>query len=142
VTLNVSSLSSDFNQSCDNGHHAEMQLVGFIDRQSARWRARLGTVALHNRSRRGPNWGYSACNACLAELATFLQRLNGLSRPAPVRASLSWERLYTGRASCRHPTDAEHIRNLVASGWAEPMGPRPAGTQWPVPYSMPVGSRS
>ena len=142
VTLNVSSLSSDFNHSCDNGHHAEMQLIGFIDRQSPRWRAQLGTLALHNRSRRGLNWGYSACNACLAELAGFLRRLNGLARPAPVRASLSWERLYTGRASCRHPTDAQNIRNLVANGWTEPMGPRPAGTQWPVPYSMPVGSRS
>jgi UDP-2,3-diacylglucosamine pyrophosphatase LpxH len=133
VTLNVSSLDSDFKHSCDNGHHSEMQLVGFIDRQSAAWRRRLGSLAVHNRSRRGSGWGYSACNACCAGLASFLQRLGSMPRSAPVRASISWERLYAGRASCGHPTDADHIRNLVASGWSEPMGPRPAGTEWPTP---------
>lgn len=133
VTVNVSSMDSDFRHSCDNGHHAEMQLVGFIEHQTADWRGRLGRLALHNRSRRGPGWGYSACNACCGELAAFLRRLNGLPRPASVSAGISWERLYVGRASCGHPTDAGHIRNLVASGWSEPMGPRPAGTQWPTP---------
>ena len=138
VTLNVSSMDGDFAHSCDNAHHAEMQLVGFIDKQSARWRGQLGSLALHNRSRRGQGWGYSACNPCLADLAWFLQRLNRVPRSAPVKASISWERLYEGRASCQHPSDAQHIRDLVASGWTEPMGPRPAGTQWPDPAPAPV----
>ena len=140
VTLNVSRMDSGFKTSCDNAHHAEMQLAdlhGFIDQQPAAWRSRLGTIALHNRSRRGPAWGYSPCNACCADLAAFLQRLNSLSRRNPVKASLSWERLYEGRRDCNHPTDAAHIRKLVASGWDEPMGPRPAGTTWPTPTPAP-----
>jgi hypothetical protein len=102
-----------------------MQLVGFVDAQPAVWRTRLARLSIHNYSRRGLTWGYSACNACLHDLAEFLTRLNALPRPQRVRASISWERLYDKNARCGHPTDAANIRRLVAAGWDEPQGERP-----------------
>jgi Calcineurin-like phosphoesterase len=138
VTFNVAGLDGDYRRGCTNGHHAEMQLVGFVNAQHVSWRMKLGSLDLHNRSRRGPTWGYSACNACLHDLASFLQALNSLTRPAPVKASISWERLYDKNKACGHPTDAANIRRLVAAGWDEPMGSRPAGTHWPTPVPAPV----
>jgi hypothetical protein len=140
VTFNVAGLDDDFRRGCRNGHHAEQQVVGFINAQPARWRANIRKLELHNRSRRGPTWGFSACNACLSDLASFLTALNSISRPAPVRASISWERLYTKNPRCGHPTDAANIDRLVAAGWDQPMGPRPAGTRWPTaPQRAPAG---
>jgi predicted phosphodiesterase len=132
VTFNVAGLDNDHRRRCTNGHHAEMQLVGFVNAQPVPWRMRLGRLELHNYSRTGPTWGYSACNACLHDLASFLTALNSLTRRDKVRASISWERLYDKNAACGHPTDAANIRRLVSAGWDEPMGPRPPGTQWPV----------
>jgi hypothetical protein len=131
VTFNIAGLDGRFRGRCTNGHHAEMQLTAFVNAQPVAWRMRLGKLALLNRSRRGPTWGYSACNACLHDLALFVTALNR-SRPRPVRASISWERLYDRNRACGHPTDAANIRRLVQAGWDEPQGPRPPGTQWPT----------
>ncbi len=125
VTFNIAGLDHDYRRRCTNRHHAEMQLVGFVDAQPAVWRTRLARLSIHNYSRRGLTWGYSACNACLHDLAEFLTRLNALPRPQRVRASISWERLYDKNARCGHPTDAANIRRLVAAGWDEPQGERP-----------------
>jgi len=132
VTFNVAGLDDDFRRGCRNGHHAEMQVVGFVNAQPIGWRMNVRKLELHNRSRRGPTWGYSACNACLSDLASFLIALNSITRPAPVRASISWERLYKKNRRCGHPTDAANIDRLVGAGWDQPMGPRPAGTRWPA----------
>ncbi|MDA0160873.1 metallophosphoesterase [Solirubrobacter ginsenosidimutans] len=137
VTFNVAGLDEP-RRRCTNGHHAEMQLVGFVNAQPAAWRARLAKLALHNYSRRGPTWGYSACNGCLHDLAVFLETLNHQRRAGRIRASISWERLYDKNRACGHPTDAANIRRLVAAGWDEPMGPRPAGTRWPVTAAAPA----
>jgi hypothetical protein len=110
-----------------------MQLVGFVNAQPPSWRSRLGRIELHNYSRKGPTWGYSACNPCLHDLADFLIALNGLPRPSPIWASISWERLYDKNRVCGHPTDAANIRRLVDAGWDEPMGSRPPGTRFPAP---------
>jgi hypothetical protein len=114
-----------------------MQMVGFVNAQPPRWRSRLGTIEMHNYSRKGPTWGYSACNACLHDLAAFLTALNGLSRPRRIKASISWERLYDKNARCGHPTDATNIRRLVDAGWDEPQGSRPGGTRFPSPGTVP-----
>jgi hypothetical protein len=138
VTFNVAGLDGDFRRGCRNDHHAEMQLVGFVNAQPDAWRMNIRKLELHNRSRRGPTWGYSACNACLSDLASFLPALNR-GRATPVRASISWERLYTKNPRCGHPTDAASIDRLVAAGWDQPMGPRPAGTRWPTVQRTPSG---
>jgi hypothetical protein len=139
VTFNVAGLDDDYKRRCSNAHHAEMQLVGFINAQSIPWRMSLSEIAIHNYSRQGPALGYSACNACLSDLASFLQALNSITRPAPVKASISWERLYKKNPSCRHPTDAANIDRLVRAGWDQPMGDRPPGTKWPaVPTPVPA----
>ena len=137
VTFNVAGLDNDYRRKCTNGHHAEMQMVGFVNAQSAQWRSRLGGIELHNYSRKGPTWGYSACNACLHDLASFLTALNSISRPRPIKASISWERLYDKNTRCGHPTDAANIRRLVQAGWDEPQGPRPVGTRFPSPATVP-----
>jgi hypothetical protein len=129
ATINVAGLDPDI---CSNGHHAEQQLVGFVQAQGARWQTQLARIEMHNYSRKGPTWGLSACNACLSDLVVFLKMLNGLPRSDRVRASISWERLYTKNVACGYPTDAANIRALVRAGWDEPQGPRPAGTQWPA----------
>jgi UDP-2,3-diacylglucosamine pyrophosphatase LpxH len=142
VTFNVAGLGNDWRRRCTNGHHAEMQLVGFVNAQPISWQVRLGKLELHNYSRRGPTWGYSACNACLHDLASFLTALNSLTRRDKVRASISWERLYDKNKVCGHPTDAANIRRLVDAGWDEPMGPRPVGTSWPTgPPRVPAPPR-
>jgi hypothetical protein len=129
ATINVAGLDPDI---CSNGHHAELQLVGFVRAQGARWQTQLARIEMHNYSRKGPTWGLSACNACLSDLAAFLRALNALPRSDRARASISWERLYTKNVACGYPTDAANIRALVRAGWDEPQGKRPAGTQWPV----------
>jgi hypothetical protein len=132
VTFNVVGLDGDYRRGCVNGHHAEMQVVGFVNAQRIPWQMRLRRLELHNRSRRGLGLGYSACNACLHDLASFLVALNSITRRDPVKASISWERLYDKNRRCGHPTDAANIDRLVAAGWDQPMGPRPAGTRWPA----------
>jgi UDP-2,3-diacylglucosamine pyrophosphatase LpxH len=140
VTFNIAGLDNDYRRRCTNRHHAEMQLVGFVDAQPVAWRTRVARLELHNRSRKGLTWGYSACNACLHDLAEFLTRLNNVPRRQRVKASISWERLYDKNPRCGHPTDAANIRRLVSAGWDEPQGPRPAGTRWPTdPELAPLG---
>jgi UDP-2,3-diacylglucosamine pyrophosphatase LpxH len=138
VTFNVAGLDNDYKRRCTNGHHAEMQLVGFVNAQLPQWRGRLGTIELHNYSRKGPTWGYSACNPCLHDLADFVSALNRLPRPRRIKASISWERLYDKNRICGHPTDAANIRRLVGAGWDEPQGSRPPGTQFPTPTPTPT----
>ena len=128
ATINVAGLDPDI---CSNGHHAELQLVGFVRAQSPAWQGQLARIEMHNYSRKGPTWGLSACNACLSDLAVFLQALNH-GRADRIRASISWERLYTKNAACGYPTKAASIEALVRAGWDEPQGRRPAGTKWPV----------
>jgi hypothetical protein len=138
VTLNVERLDRDFRRSCGNEHHAENQLVGFIRAQPLSWQLRLGLLQLYNRSRKGPNLGYSACSACCQDLASLLKWLNGMSgRNRKVRPSISWERLYDKRAACGHPTTLTAIRMMIAAGWDPPQGP------WPVtrPAPSPVRRR-
>jgi UDP-2,3-diacylglucosamine pyrophosphatase LpxH len=140
VTINIAGLDNDYRRRCTNRHHAEMQLVGFVDAQTPAWRARLARLELRNRSRRGPDRGYSACNACLHDLADFLTRLNS-GRPQKVTAFIGWELLYTKNPRCGHPTDAANIRRLRSAGWEEPQGPRPVGARGPTnPELAPVGS--
>jgi UDP-2,3-diacylglucosamine pyrophosphatase LpxH len=125
IAFNVAGLTADHRRGCTNAHHAEQQLVGFVDAQPVQWRMRLAKLGLHNYSRKGPDWGYSACNACLHDLAAFLTALNRLTRPSPVRAGISWERLYDKNAICGHPTDAANVDRLVRAGWDHPQGPMP-----------------
>jgi hypothetical protein len=101
-------------------------------------------MELHNCSRRGPNLGYSACNACLDDLAVFLRSLNQLPRPVPVKASISWERLYNTTRQCGHRTDADNIRRLCAAGWDPPQGPMPIrpGEAGPCPVKPPTPPRA
>ena len=129
VTINIAGLDNDYRRRCTNRHHAEMQLVGFVDAQPPAWKSRLASLELYNRSRRGVTWGYSACNSCLHDLADFLTRLNAMSRPQPVRAKISWERLYDKNPRCGHPTNAANIRRLMRAGWDKPQGPMPPGAQ-------------
>jgi hypothetical protein len=126
VTFNVAGLDNDFRRGCRNDHHAEMQVVGFINAQPPRWRTNIQKLELHNRSRQGANLGYSACNACLSDLASFLKGFT----PGSVRASISWERLYDKNPRCGHPTDGANVARLVAAGWDKPKGPMPADTPW------------
>jgi hypothetical protein len=135
VTFNVAGLTAKWRDRCTNKHHAEMQLVEFVNAQPVEWRQRLAVMELHNYSRRGPNLGYSACNACLDDLAGFLRSLNQLPRTAPIKASISWERLYNTTRQCGHRTDAANIRRLCAAGWDPPQGPMPirAGESGPCP---------
>ena len=137
VTFNVAGLDNDYRRKCTNAHHAEMQMIGFVNAQSGLWRSRLGRIEIHNYSRKGPTWGYSACNACLHDLAAFLTALNSITRPQPIKASISWERLYDKNARCGHPTTAANIKRLVDAGWDEPQGSRPAGTRYPSPTTDP-----
>jgi hypothetical protein len=141
VTFNVAALL-DKRRGCRNDHHAEMQVVGFVNAQNARFKLRLGRLQLHNRSRRGPGWGWSACNRCLGELAAFLKMLNTPSRRGTVTASISWERLYVkGPPGCGHETDAASIQQLVDAGWDQPQGDRPPGTKWPTRAPAPPARR-
>jgi hypothetical protein len=115
ATWNVARLDSDFKRSCGNEHHAETQLVSFIERQPMPWRMRLGSVALHNRSRGRTSLGYSPCNACCHDLALFLTALKQLS--GGTTGMVSWQTLYEGRPMCGHPTDTANIIGLRAAGW-------------------------
>jgi hypothetical protein len=134
VTFNVGSLAKG---SCTNVHHAEMQLVRWITEQPNRWQAGISGIRLHNRSRRGPNRGFSACNACCDDLAKFLVALNALQAPQKIDAGISWEMLYDGRADCGHPTDAKNVKRLKDAGWGEPQGPRPVGARSLTPAGVP-----
>jgi hypothetical protein len=124
VTLNTLRLDDDFQRSCDNDHHAEMQLVRWITEQPRSERKKIGTIRVSNRSRRGPGRGPSPCNSCCVDLAEFLKSLNALVAPRRIDASISWEMLYTGRKDCEHPTNNLNIRRLRDAGWGEPQGPR------------------
>lgn len=125
VTFNTGPLDVSYRSQCRNAHHAEVQLTGFIEAQPARWRSQISRLRLLNRSRQGPNLGYSPCTACCDDLAKFMRALNDLRSPLTVDAGISWERLYDKGKICGHPTDTACIRKLRESGWGEAQGPRP-----------------
>jgi hypothetical protein len=125
VTFNVGPLDDGYRSRCRNAHHAEVQFIRFIEAQPARWRSQIARLHLANRSRQGPNLGYSPCTACCADLAQFMQGLNALRSPRTVDAGMSWERLYDKGSACGHPTDQACVRKLRDSGWGEPQGERP-----------------
>jgi UDP-2,3-diacylglucosamine hydrolase len=139
LTFNVAALL-DRRRGCRNDHHAEMQLTRFIREQDARFQLRLGKLELHNYSRRGVDWGWSACNKCLEGLAIFLKALNNPGRTtAPARASIGWERLYEkGAPGCGHETDGAHIKLLMDAGWDHPQGPMPEGARELPPARPPA----
>lgn len=146
VTFNVAGLDNDFRRSCTNGHHAEMQMTRFVKEQPELWRSQLGAIELRNYSRTPSAAGYSACNACLHDLAGFVVGLNRLPRPRPISMSVSWERLYDKNSRCGHPTDAANIARLVAVTGRKPQGPLPVGAQslsatTVAQPSTPTGSR-
>jgi pimeloyl-ACP methyl ester carboxylesterase len=125
VTFNTGPLDVSFKNQCGNAHHAEVQLIGFVEAQPARWRSQIARLRLRNRSRQGPNLGYSPCTSCCDDLANFMRGLNDLRSPLTVDAGISWERLYDKGKICGHPTDSACIRKLRESGWGEAQGPRP-----------------
>jgi pimeloyl-ACP methyl ester carboxylesterase len=124
VTFNVGNLDDRYQNRCRNAHHAEMQLIRWVEEQPASWRARLRTVHVANRSRSTGVRGYSPCNACCADLVRFLAALKALSG-RPVDARISWLELYTKGGICGHPTDRANLDRLRAGGW-QLDGPLPA----------------
>jgi len=134
VTFNTGPLEPT-TRICTNAHHAETQLISWVGKQREAWGARIGSLRIDNRSRRGRNRGYSPCKACCADLVRFVKALNALPRPAPVKAFISWERLYDGGVRCKqqHRTENGDLRDLMRSGWGI-MGPTPPGfTPPPAP---------
>ena len=71
VTFNPERLDQDFSGRCRADHHAEKQLVGWIEMQPTEWQVQIGTVLISNRSRRLGR-GYSPCTSCCGDLANFL----------------------------------------------------------------------
>jgi pimeloyl-ACP methyl ester carboxylesterase len=134
VTFNVGNLDARYQNQCRNAHHAEMQLVRWVEEQPATWRARLRTVHIANRSRSTSVKGYSPCNACCADLVRFLVALKALSGGRPIDARISWLEPYTKGAICGHPTDRANLDRLRTSGWWLD-GPPPAAP--PPPASPP-----
>jgi pimeloyl-ACP methyl ester carboxylesterase len=124
VTFNVGNLDARSRRQCRNAHHAELQLVRWVEEQPATWRARLRAVVVANRSRSARVRGYSPCNACCADLIHFLVNLRALTG-RPVDAAISWLEPYTKGGICGHPTDRANLDRLRAAGW-QLDGPLPA----------------
>jgi len=120
VTFNPERLDQRFADKCTNAHHAEMQLVGWIEKQPPAWRVRLGTVLISNRSRKQAR-GYSPCASCCDDLAKFLMALRDLQnlRGRPIaEAGMSWLTLYTYAKICpSHPTTKASLDLMYKRGW-------------------------
>jgi hypothetical protein len=132
VTFNVGNLDEQNQSRCRNAHHAEMQLVRWVEEQSASCRALIRTIHIANRSRSGSIRGYSPCNACCSDLARFLTSLKALSGGRWIDARISWREPYTKGAICGHPTNAANLDRLKAAGWQLDDGQPPAPPRPPV----------
>jgi hypothetical protein len=134
VTFNPERLDQRFADKCTNAHHAEMQLVGWIEKQPPAWRVRLGTVLISNRSRRQDR-GYSPCTSCCDDLAKFLVALRDLQqlRGRPLaEAGMSWLTLYTYAKICSsHPTTRASLEMMFKRGW------KLGGPGWTSPPPVP-----
>jgi hypothetical protein len=117
ATFNVGNLDERNPARCRNAHHAEMQLVRWVDEQPVSRRARIGTIHMVNRSRSTRIRGYSPCNACCSDLARFLTLLKSVSGGRWITAKITWFERYTGAQICGHPTDEANLKRLAASGW-------------------------
>jgi hypothetical protein len=135
VTFNPERLDKRFADACTNAHHAEMQLVGWVEKQPPEWRVRLGTVLISNRSRT-KNIGYSPCTSCCDDLAKFLAALKDLQRRTgrtfEVEAGMSWLTLYTYAGICpSHPTTKASLGMMHSRGW------KLGGPGWTEPEPVP-----
>jgi hypothetical protein len=128
ATFNVGPMDSRYAAACKNGHHAEIQLTRFVQRQSAAWQRRLQDIRIVNRSRTERIPGYSPCNACCDDLAQFLLTLKSVHGSDRIDASFSWQVRYTGGEICGHPTDSRGIAMLRRAGWTLP-SPLPAAAR-------------
>jgi hypothetical protein len=136
VTFNPERLDKRFADNCTNAHHAEMQLVGWVEKQPWDWRVRLGTVLISNRSRK-KDIGYSPCASCCDDLAKFLAALKDLQRstgrPFTVEAGMSWLTLYTYAKICSsHPTTRKSLGLMHSRGW------KLGGPGWTEPAPQPI----
>ncbi|MCU1350514.1 MAG: hypothetical protein JWO56_3544, partial [Acidobacteria bacterium] len=127
VTFNVAKLDVSYKSQCRHDHHAEMQVVRWVNEQPLDWRARIGWLTIQNSSRKR-DLAYSPCNACCHELASFLTSVKSVPRrSSDVLARLSWGDIYEGAAKCGHPTTMSGIDMLKKAGWELPEHPMPPG---------------
>jgi hypothetical protein len=142
VTFNVGRYDRGYVKNCNNAHHAEMQLVGWIEKQPEEWRERIATVLISNRARQPnrENRGYSPCTACCDDLAKFLLNLRNLqsSKGKPIaEAGMTWLTFYTYAGICpSHPTTTESLNLMYAGGKGWKLG----GPGWstPPPLQPPI----
>jgi Putative serine esterase (DUF676) len=123
ATFNVGPLDLRYGARCKNGHHAEIQLTRFVEHQPPAWRRTLRSIRIDNRSRSDRIGGYSPCNACCDDLATFLVALKALHGTPGVDATLSWLVRYRTSPICGHTTDHSGLTMLRTAGWKLPVEP-------------------
>jgi hypothetical protein len=112
VTLNTGPLQ--LGRVCSNQHHAEVQLITWVDRQPAAWRSRLTYIRIDNRSRRPSLGGYSPCCLCCTDLVNFLDGLRRLA-PRTIQALITWQTLYQDSLGCG--TTPHCLQRLLDNGW-------------------------
>jgi hypothetical protein len=139
VTFNPERLDKRYPNACTNGHHAEMQLVEWIGKQPESWQARLGTILIENRSRKGTG-GFSPCSGCCDDLAKFLATLKALQRKRgqtfQADATMEWRTQYTYAGICpSHPTTKESLNMMYSRGW------KLHGPGWTAPAPAPIVRR-
>jgi hypothetical protein len=117
ATFNVGKLDEWNRARCRNAHHAELQLVRWVNEQPVSRRERIGIIHMVNRSRSTRLRGYSPCNACCSDLAHFLTSLKAVSGGRWITAEITWFERYTKACICGHPTDEANLKRLAASGW-------------------------
>ena len=81
ATFNVGPLDVRYRARCKNGHHAEIQVMRFVEHQPPAWRRRLRAIQITNRSRSGRIGGYSPCNPCSRRSRKVPHRAPGAPRP-------------------------------------------------------------
>jgi hypothetical protein len=97
-----------------NDHHAEVQLLRWIERQNETWRARTVDIEL--------SITHSPCLLCTADLVAALRGRplghagKGVALIKPKRAALSWGRVYQNEPQGLSTT-LQHIQDLLAAKW-------------------------
>jgi hypothetical protein len=51
ATINVGPMDTRYAAQCKNGHHAEIQMTTFVEKQPASWREQLRAIRIDNHSR-------------------------------------------------------------------------------------------
>jgi hypothetical protein len=128
-------------RSCWHGSCSEWRMAKRYAVVLVRWRMQLAGIELHNRSREVRTSGTARAVRAASSSLPSSRRLTACLDPPPWGTSPG-----SGSTAiapkCGHPTDAAIIRRLAASGWDEPMGPRPTRSQWPTPGPARVGRMS